>query len=73
MGEPIQCKQYQYIHPIFEHSKKKTMKEKNYIKIMKREKYILMLNDGEEYLEIVSVGVSRPSKPKHYFKTGIKV
>ena len=32
-----------------------------------------MLNDGEEYLEIVSVGVSRQSKPMHYFKTGIKV
>ena len=33
---------------------------------MKSEKYIVMLNDGEEYLEIVSVGVSRPSKPMHY-------
>ena len=40
---------------------------------MKSEKYIVMLNDGEEYLEIVSVGVSRQSKPMHYFKTGIKV
>ena len=32
-----------------------------------------MLNDGEEYLEVVSVGVSRPSTHMHYFKTGIKV
>ena len=40
---------------------------------MESEKYIVMLNDGEEYLEIVSVGVPRPSKHMHYFKTGIKV
>ena len=40
---------------------------------MKSEKYLEMLNDGEEYLEIVSVGVSPPSKPMHYFKTVMKV
>ena len=28
-----------------------------------------MLNDGEEYFEIVSVGVSRPSEHRHYFKS----
>ena len=40
---------------------------------MKSEKYFVMLNDGEEYIDNVGVGVSRPSKPMHYFKTGMKV
>ena len=40
---------------------------------MTSEKYLVMLKNGEEYIEIVSVGVSRSSKPMHYFKTGIKV
>ena len=30
-----------------------------------------MLNDGEEYLKIVTIGVSRPSKPMYIFKTSI--
>ena len=37
------------------------------------EKYLVMLNAGEEYLKIVSVGVSRPSKYMHFFKTDIQV
>ena len=41
--------------------------------LMKIEKYLTMLNDGEKYFEIVTLGVSHPSKPMCYFQTGIKV
>ena len=37
---------------------------------MKSEIYFVMLNDRKEYLEIISVGVTRPSKPMHSLNTG---
>ena len=38
---------------------------------MKSEKYLPMLNNGKEYIEIVNIGVS-PIEKMGFFETGIK-
>ena len=35
--------------------------------------FCVFVNATHEYIGIVNIGFARPSKPMHYFKTGIKV